>query len=490
MRDHARAHFGDSIFYGDMYIVQSGNSSQRTAADPALPAAPRPLFADSEENYGQFYEQMAAMRKELQTHSTHIRDELSLILQQTGSQQSLLLDQTPPQLMDKEQVEECKEHAQESGGRGHAYRHLSKQAAFRMRFQLPTLFTSRVWEIARIDAHQGWDLCFRTYNRRPSNAEIFRHCHRANLTEVQRLIQNGEASLLDVNEDGYNLLWVASWSLSSRSSSFDLIEWLFHQGLRLYGAELTQWLIYTKIIAIPGLKERLMRILIGDLEEFDADMDKQGFAELWRLGHNSTYFEILLRRFNGFVRSMPTSERFQFVAATISALDSPVLTLRKLELCRGNTSPHDTILKQFYVLHGSEVLHHVAQALSYHQTSAHLDLWTDIGVTAIQNGADPVTVVDRQSPLLGNPSVFMCLPIRQKTQYDFGQYNTTPGINATPSTFDTKRAFRSNFYIIFQVASQVEAWYPLPFVGIQVKKKLRRDTGQQRVLEDLSYSVR
>lgn len=210
MRDHARAHFGDSIFYGDLYIVQSGTSSQRTAADPAFPAAPRPLFADSEENYGQFYEQMAAMRKELQTHSTHIRDELSLILQQTGSQQSLLLDQTPPQLMDKEQVEECKEHAQESGGRGHAYRHLSKRAAFRMRFQLPTLFTSRVWEIARIDAHQGWDLCFRTYNRRPSNAAIFRHCHRANLTEVQRLIQNGETSLLDVNEDGYNLLWVGS----------------------------------------------------------------------------------------------------------------------------------------------------------------------------------------------------------------------------------------------------------------------------------------
>jgi hypothetical protein len=66
----------------------------------------------------------------------------------------------------------------------------------------------------------------------------------------------------------------------------------------------------------------------------------------------------------------------------------------------------------------------------------------------------------------------------------------TPGINATLSTFDTKRAFLSNFYIIFQVASQVEAWYPLLSVGIQVTKKLRRDTGQQRVPEDLSLSAR
>jgi hypothetical protein len=60
------------------------------------------------------------------------------------------------------------------------------------------------------------------------------------------------------------------------------------------------------------------------------------------------------------------------------------------------------------------------------------------------------------------------------------------GINATLSAFDLKRSFRSNCYTIFQVASQIEAWYPIPSVGIQVKKKLRRGTGQQRVLKDLS----
>lgn len=219
MQDNARAHFGDSIFYGDMYVIQSGTSSQQTAAVTEFPVAPRLLFADSEEKYAQFHEQMAAMREEFQTHSTHIRDELSLILQQTGPQQRPILDQTLPRLMGKEQVEESKELAQEPGGRGHAYRHLSKRAAFRVRFQLPALFTSRVWEIARIDAHQGWDLCFRSYNRRPSNAEIFSHCERSNLTRVQELIQNGEASLLDVDEDGHNLFWVGSTKHNSLGST-------------------------------------------------------------------------------------------------------------------------------------------------------------------------------------------------------------------------------------------------------------------------------
>jgi hypothetical protein len=35
-------------------------------------------------------------------------------------------------------------------------------AAILLRLRLPALFSSSVWEIARIDAEQGWDLRFRT----------------------------------------------------------------------------------------------------------------------------------------------------------------------------------------------------------------------------------------------------------------------------------------------------------------------------------------
>ena len=63
---------------------------------------------------------MAAIREVFQTQSTHIRDELSLIRQQTGPQQSPILDRTRRQSTGEEQVEESKEYAREPGGRGHA----------------------------------------------------------------------------------------------------------------------------------------------------------------------------------------------------------------------------------------------------------------------------------------------------------------------------------------------------------------------------------
>lgn len=187
--------------------------------------------------------------------------------------------------------------------------------------------------------------------------------------------------------------------------------------MRLYSAELIRWLIHFfryERIDFTMFSEPLMQIFIGDLEESDEDMDKQDLVKLWRSGRTSTYFDILLHRFNGYVRSMPTSERFQFVATIISAFDPPVLTLRKIELCRGNASRHDITLEQFYRLHKSDVLHHVAKALTYRKTSTDLDLWAEIGVTAIQNGADPVTIVNGRTPL---PHVLLAQPLRASIQW-------------------------------------------------------------------------
>lgn len=185
--------------------------------------------------------------------------------------------------------------------------------------------------------------------------------------------------------------------------SFDLFEWLFHQDVTLHGAELIQWLnliLGYRRQSFPAFSDRLMQIFIGDLEESDVEMCKQDFAKLWLRCGTSTCFDILLHRFNGFVRSMPTSERFRFVANIISAFEPPVLTLRKIELCSEGISRREIVLKQFYMLHRSEVLHRVARALVYQEENAHLDLWTDIEATAIQNGADPVTVSDGRTPLL------------------------------------------------------------------------------------------
>jgi hypothetical protein len=75
--------------------------------------------------------------------------------------------------------------------------------------KLPALFSSRVWEIARIDAEQGWDLQFRTYSVRPVDSLIFKYCRIGNLERVKRLILNGEASLLDVTPTGGSLITVS-----------------------------------------------------------------------------------------------------------------------------------------------------------------------------------------------------------------------------------------------------------------------------------------
>jgi hypothetical protein len=67
-----------------------------------------------------------------------------------------------------------------------------------------------VWEIAKVDAQQGqgWDLCFRAFNRRPNDSEVFLRCEWGDLEGLQHLIRNGEASLFDVDEHGNNLISV------------------------------------------------------------------------------------------------------------------------------------------------------------------------------------------------------------------------------------------------------------------------------------------
>jgi hypothetical protein len=78
--------------------------------------------------------------------------------------------------------------------------------AFRFRMKLPNLFSSRVWEMARVAAEQGFDLQFRTYNVRPLDSPILQCCRIGDLEGVKRLIRNGEASLLDVTPTGRSLI--------------------------------------------------------------------------------------------------------------------------------------------------------------------------------------------------------------------------------------------------------------------------------------------
>jgi hypothetical protein len=88
-------------------------------------------------------------------------------------------------------------------------REICDMPAFRFRMKLPNLFSSRVWEMARVAAEQGFDLQFRTYNVRPLDSPILQCCRIGDHEGVKRLIRNGEASLLDVTPTGGSLITVS-----------------------------------------------------------------------------------------------------------------------------------------------------------------------------------------------------------------------------------------------------------------------------------------
>jgi hypothetical protein len=184
-------------------------------------------LVDNEYGGAQSNEQIAAILKTMQTHNAYVTSQMSLIIQQTRPQRTSAFEEAPPHLIGPERLKGSGElvHERTSIPRSHH----TGAVAFRVKLRLPMLFSSRVWEIARIDAHQGWDLCFRAYNRRPREAEIFEYCRIGNLEEVRLLIQNGEASLLDVDEDGDNLLSVSKTMHNPVGNTNVSLRWLVRE---------------------------------------------------------------------------------------------------------------------------------------------------------------------------------------------------------------------------------------------------------------------
>jgi len=72
------------------------------------------------------------------------------------------------------------------------------QTRFRTSFTLPNWLCSRVWEIAMTTSQGRWGVYLQTYNLVPHDALVFKYCREGNLALLQKLIQDGEASLLDV----------------------------------------------------------------------------------------------------------------------------------------------------------------------------------------------------------------------------------------------------------------------------------------------------
>jgi hypothetical protein len=131
-----------------------------------------------------------------------------------------------------------------------------------------------------------------------------------------------------------------------------------------------------------------MQMFIRDLDESD---EATNFDWVWQFCRTSASLDILSHNFVEFIQRKSTSELVHFVRSILNDNDSAALFLKKIEICHGTAySNSDTVLECFCQEYGGDVLYYVADALSArrHVPALELELWIQIGVTAMQNGAD------------------------------------------------------------------------------------------------------
>jgi hypothetical protein len=211
VRDHARLHIGDVYTTNYMY----GPPSQQTVADPEVYSSTRQerlreyqrSIREGEQGPRKRDQRSTAMQRTIQTYTDQLGRELGLVVQRTRASLIQDLENVSPRLISSYQLESPDEVASNSAGRRRSRN--SRNVAFRVRLKVPAWFSTRVWEIAKVDAQQGWDLCFRTFNRRPNDSDVFGCCVSGDLDRLKLLVQAGKASPFDVNESGDNLFAVS-----------------------------------------------------------------------------------------------------------------------------------------------------------------------------------------------------------------------------------------------------------------------------------------
>lgn len=75
------------------------------------------------------------------------------------------------------------------------------KTSFHASFRLPTWLSRRIFDVSISQAQCRWSMYLRTYNVTSRDSLIFLFCRNGNLTGVQRLIELGEATTLDVRHD-------------------------------------------------------------------------------------------------------------------------------------------------------------------------------------------------------------------------------------------------------------------------------------------------
>jgi hypothetical protein len=331
--------------------------------------------------------QLATMQRALQTRVEKLKHQLNQIVQHTRSHRIQAAEEVSPRLISSNQLEESTQIVSNPAGRRRSCN--SRNAAFRVRLRVPTWFSTRVWEIAKVDAQQGWDLHFRAYNQRPDNAPILVCCDDGNFHETRRLIEAREAALLNVTTSGDNLLSIALRGFSDdeiilqdeeSGNTYDrhgLVKWLLEQGMSLdeTNGSAALYACCSHPCADPETCGLIVRPVIDDIH---AMLGYRAIQWLWAHCVKSGSLDFLIHRLH-----LSVYERAQLGVDLFDTSDSAATYMAKLRL-----SAFDSGLTYSGLKDNRSPLHYVARFLGCDLLDVDRESWIRIGVAVIRDGAD------------------------------------------------------------------------------------------------------
>ncbi|KAK4560302.1 hypothetical protein LTR86_005496 [Recurvomyces mirabilis] len=157
---------------------------------------------------------------------------------------------------------------------GPKYKHRKKDY---WSFRIAPWFGHAVWQVALTRATTGWTLSLREWRVVSYAAEIFQMVHRGSVENVRRLIESGEASPLDVNEYGQNLIEIATQHYYD-SDTTATIRYLLSVSPELRQLD-SLYYIYANARHIPGLHSELVNTF---------GLDVQSIIESWVEGSRTS----------------------------------------------------------------------------------------------------------------------------------------------------------------------------------------------------------
>ncbi|KAI1615486.1 hypothetical protein EDD36DRAFT_485823 [Exophiala viscosa] len=286
----------------------------------------------------------------------------------------------------------------------------------RIRFRLPVWLCSKIWDLTINSSHCGWSMHLSTYRAVSKYSAIFLCCFKGDIEGVQRLIQNGEASLLDT----------AVWDFDGQELH-TLIELSTHFGQRAlcqYLLQQTPWPDQAKVLSralscYRGPREEPdehMYRLFFDTPGFDADFEGDDREHWLSRCTNWECLEFVLRSQFPHFFTLSADEKFALVIHKgMRDIETPTDFAKLIGLSRS-----DQRLATLRCSNGTTVLHYVAKrlrdivfgrVLAWPEPSERpyriskresLQDWLSFGASLLKDGADPCSIAYPECTDRGN----------------------------------------------------------------------------------------